>query len=75
MNDDSKTLGDSEMSQFISENNSPLLDDDEDEDNKIQIKETKEVSNDINEETGENLETVQVIIFKFFPILILEFAY
>lgn len=62
INDDSKTLGDSEMSQFISENNTPLLDDDdEDEDNKIQKKETKEVFNDLNEETSENLETVQVI--------------
>ena len=60
MNDDSKTLVDSEMSQYISENNSPLLDEDEDEDNKIQI---KEVSNEINEEASENLETVQVIIF------------
>lgn len=63
LNEESKTLGDSEMSQYISENNSPLLDDDDDdddEDQKIQIKETKEALNDINEENSENLETVQV---------------
>ena len=66
MNDDGKTLGDSEISQFTSENNSPLLNDDEDENNKIQI---KEASNEINEESSENLETVQVISFFNFSIL------